>query len=142
MRALIQNYLLCFGMVLFISCSQVRDKSTGIIGIWESNLIDSSDLGLIKYTILFEKNKNFELHIKDDTDDTLSFSGKYTLNENLLSHHTTLGYGLVDGEKVHKEKIDIVQKFEIVSLDSDNLVLREMSDSIEEAVSFQRVKKE
>jgi hypothetical protein len=57
----------------------------------------------------------------------------------LFSIQSRIGYGLEDGKKVYEEKIHVVQKFEIIALDFHNLVLRELKDSHEEIISFQRV---
>ena len=138
-KTLIQGHLLCFVIICFISCSGVSDKKSEIIGIWESDLIDSPDLGLITYTILFGENRKYELHIKLDTGETLSFSGKFTLEKDILLLHTTLGYGLEDGKKVYTEEIDINQKYHILKLDSDKLVLKMLNYDInEDILEFKR----
>ena len=112
-----------------------------ILGEWKSEKIESSDIGLVSFTFVFEENKEFLVDVCSDTGEVMSFSGSFNIEDNYLYLHSKKSVIKRGGEIVYKEEIDVVQKSELVSLDSNNLVLRELSGSSEELVSFQRVTK-
>lgn len=127
--------------LMFSASCNMKSVDPMILGKWESGFLKSSDLGLVKYELNLKKSNQYEFLTHLDTGETLGSSGSFQFEEKVLVAHSKIGYGLKNNEKVYKEKIDIVLKFELIRLDSNNLVLRQLSSSSEELVSFQRVTK-
>jgi hypothetical protein len=111
----------------------------GIIGRWETNIIHSTDLGSVRHVMDLKKNQNYTSYTYLDSGEVMIFAGSFFFKDGIFSIKSGIGYGLEDGKKVYEEKIHVVQKFEIIALDFHNLVLRELKDSHEEIISFQRV---
>lgn len=115
--------------IFLLSCF-MDESNPELIGTWQSGVIDSPDLGSITCVMIFKDNERFVMHIELDTNDVLSFSGVFTLNDNLLSLHSTLGFGIEDGKKVHGEKMDIFQNYRIENINTKELVLEYLDDSV------------
>jgi len=139
MRALIQNYLLCFGMIFFISCSGVRDKRTGIIGSWVSREFDYELQEESTIDFIFHKHGHaiFRLHL--DANNIMVAAGMYRIQDDQLVFSAKEGWMLEGGKKVYQEEDDVTLKYEVLKLNLDSLVLRELKNSHEEIISFQRV---
>lgn len=128
--------------LMFSASCNMKSVDPMVLGKWKSGFLKSPDLGLVKYEFNFEKSNQYEFLTHLDKGETLGSSGSFQIEDKVLVAHSKIGYGLKNNEKVYKEKIDIVLKFELIRLDSNNLVLRELSGSSEELVSFQRVTKD
>ena len=112
-----------------VSCF-MNESNQELIGTWQSDIIDSPDLGAITCVMIFKDSEKFVMHIELDTNDVLFFSGVFTLNDNLLSLHSTLGFGIEDGKEVHGEEMDIFQNYRIENINTEELVLEYLDDTV------------
>jgi hypothetical protein len=135
----IGSKMFIFLWVIFSASCVMDQVDHEIIGRWETNIIHSTDLGSVRHVMDLKKNQNYTSYTYLDSGEVMIFAGSFFFKDGIFSIQSRIGYGLEDGKKVYEEKIHVVQKFEIIALDFHNLVLRELKDSHEEIISFQRV---
>lgn len=113
--------------ICFLSCSMLNDNLE-MIGDWKSENSESADLGAVKYVLTISENNLFEFqtHILE-TSEIMGFSGIFEFQKRTLTLNFQYGFGLINGEKIAKEEIDITEVYKVISLNTERLELKELS---------------